>query len=91
MSDATAKPKISIEWITDHSDCEDCGPNYAEGAVVEIDGMEILDLSPGASCYGGTHYTKEEVYRRILETLGYPINETETSTGNGYEHDDWDD
>lgn len=81
---------ISIEWITDHSDCEDCGPSYAEGAIVRIDGVEVLDLTPGASCFGGTHYTKEEVLRKIIESLGHTMDETETSTG--YESDsDWDD
>lgn len=93
MSNDTAKPtppSIEIEWITDHYDCDDCGPSYAEGAIVKIDGLEEIDLTPGAACYGGTHYTKEEVYRRILEALGHTFIETESSMGNDSD-DDWDD
>jgi hypothetical protein len=81
---------ISIEWITDHSDCDDCGPSYAEGAIVRIDGVEVLDLTPRASCYGGTHYTKEDVFRKIIESLGHTVEESETSTGDDYDSD-WDD
>lgn len=79
-------PSIAIEWITDSHDCDDCGPSYSEGAIIRIDGMEEIDLSPAAHCYDGTHYTREEVYRRVLNALGYDVTETDSSTG----EDEWD-
>lgn len=64
---------ISIEWLYDHFDCDDCGLSYAEGARVMVDGELALDLQPRAHCYGGEHYDESAVYRRILEHLGHTV------------------
>ncbi|WP_242221752.1 hypothetical protein [Shinella zoogloeoides] len=66
--------KIEIEWLTSSSeDCETCGPSYAEGAWVSIDGASALNLEPHASCFGGASYDREDVYRRILAHLGHEV------------------
>lgn len=65
--------KIKIEWLSDYSDCETCGGNYADGARVTIDGEVALDLEPAAHCYGGTHYDERDVFKRILEHLGHEV------------------
>lgn len=66
---------IQIEWLSDYSDCETCGGNYADGARVTIDGVTIekLYLEPVAHCYGGTHYDREDVFKRIIEHLGHIV------------------
>jgi hypothetical protein len=64
---------IKIEWLTDYSDCETCGGNYADGARVTIDGAVALDLEPVAHCYGGQHYGERDVFKRVLEHLGHTV------------------
>jgi len=68
-------PTIKIEWLSDDHDCETCGSTYADGALVWLDGDLILELSPSAYCYDSTHYDEADVYRHILEKLGYEIKE----------------
>ncbi len=75
-NDATTppnRPLIRIEWVSDSHDCDDCGPSYAEGAVIHIEGREPIEMLPGAHCYNGVSYGATEVYTRILEALGYRV------------------
>lgn len=65
--------RIEIDWLSDYSDCEQCGGNYADGAIVRIDGKAALKLIPRAHCFGGDHYDERHVYRRILEHLGHEV------------------
>lgn len=67
--------KIEIRWTVDSYDCETCGSSSAEGAIVTLDGEEILKLEPLAHCYNTIHFTQEDVYRKLLETLGYQVEE----------------
>ena len=67
--------KIDIQWLFDSHECETCGASYAEGAKVEMEGVELLHLEPIAHCYSGKSYTESEVYREILEKLGYTTEE----------------
>lgn len=66
---------INIEWLSDDSDCDTCGSNWAEGAkVTNADtGELILHLQPAASCFGGDHWGDAEVYKLLLEKLGYNL------------------
>lgn len=68
--------EIHIEWLGDAHDCKLCGPSYAGGARVTIDGAVILDLKPRAHCYNDESYSEEEVFKRILAHLGHSIVET---------------
>lgn len=61
--------KIEIEWLVDEYDCDTCGSNWAEGAVVKIDGELVFDLSPSAHCYAGVSYSQEDIYKKILNHL----------------------
>lgn len=63
--------KIAIKWLYDTHHCETCGCSYAEGAIVEFDGVVAIDLTPTAHCFGGAHYSQDEVFRRILSELGH--------------------
>jgi hypothetical protein len=67
------RPLIRIEWRADEHDCDDCGPSYAEGAVIHIEGREPIEMLPSAHCFDGTSYGSAEVYTRILEELGYRV------------------
>ncbi len=71
------KKTIEIQWLSDYYDCETCGGNGAQGAIVWVDGEEILNLQPIAHCYDDTTYSESDVYKLILEHLGYEIKETE--------------
>ena len=73
MQDTNLKPTIKIEWLSDYSDCEQCGGNYADGAKVWLDGNEFLDLTPHASCFGGDHWDSHTVYEMIIKSLGYNV------------------
>ena len=64
---------IETEWLDDSYDCETCGPSYADGAIVKIGGAVALDLTPHAHCYSGSNYSQSDVYKAILEHLGYQV------------------
>lgn len=64
---------IKIEWLHDDHDCETCGASYAEGARVTIDGAVALDLQPVAHCFDGKNWQDDDVYKLILEKLGYTV------------------
>lgn len=66
---------ISIEWLDDQYECEDCGYSYATGARVKLNGEEILLLEPVAHCYGGDNFSTTDVYYQILNKLGYKVIE----------------
>ncbi len=70
---STNHPLIRIEWLSDSHDCDDCGPSYAEGAVIHIEGREPIEMLPGAHCHDGESYGEAKVYTRILEELGYRV------------------
>lgn len=65
--------EIKIKWLFDEYYCETCGRSQAEGAVVTMNGSEILNLEPLASCFGGDHWDTADVYREILLKLGYTV------------------
>lgn len=68
--------KIEIQWLTSEGgDCETCGPSYAEGARVTIDGELALDLEPHASCCSSVNYYRDEVLLRILAHFGHEVVE----------------
>lgn len=66
---------LKIERLCDESDCDTCGSNYAEGARVTLDGELLAELTPVASCFGGAHWDRADVYRLIIETLGYKVED----------------
>lgn len=70
----TEKKNIQIEWLSDYSDCETCGGSYSEGA--RVTGAVELDLIPRASCFGGDHWSTDDVFRLIFEKLGYQLETT---------------
>lgn len=63
---------IKIQWLSDEHDCETCGNSYAEGARVFIDN-EVLEFTPYASCFGGDSWYVEDIYKEIINYLGYEI------------------
>jgi hypothetical protein len=64
---------IRIERLTDSHDCETCGPSWAEGALVYIDGTLTLELEPHAHCYDGDDYQDSDIFGKILEHLGHTV------------------
>lgn len=67
---------IRIEYLEDSHDCETCGYSYAEGARVYFAGVLAFELTPVAHCFGGDNYSQDEVFRQILEKLGYSLETT---------------
>jgi hypothetical protein len=65
--------RIEIEWIDDSHDCEICGFNLANGALVRIDGVEFEDWVPHAACYDGNNFDIEDVVIGILKKLGHEV------------------
>jgi hypothetical protein len=66
---------LEIEWTGDYYDCETCGGNGAEGAIVtDGQGKIILELEPIAHCYDPKDYSREEVLLKLLEVLGYKVS-----------------
>ena len=73
--DTSSKPTIKIEWTSDYSECDTCGFNYSDGANVWLDDKLVLELVPVAGCYDGDHWDQRQVYRLILDALGYTVTE----------------
>ena len=67
--------EIHIKWLSDDSYCDTCGTNWAEGAMVTLDGKPLLELNPHATCFGGDHWDRADVYRRIIEKMGYAVSD----------------
>ena len=70
--------ELKIKWLFDESYCETpgCSGGYAQGAVVTLDGDEILRLEPVATCFGSEHdWGRYDVYRMIFERLGLMLVE----------------
>jgi hypothetical protein len=61
---------IRITRTTDEHDCDDCGPGFASGASVDIDGNRRIDLDPSAHCFDGVSYSRLDIYSAILVELG---------------------
>jgi len=70
---------IRIEWLTDSFDCDQagCSGDWAVGARVYFDGKLAVNLTPVASCFGGTNYETEEVFGCILAKLGHNVSEVQ--------------
>jgi len=69
--------ELKIQWLVDTHDCDTCGISSAEGAIVSLDGQEILRLEPLAHCYNAIEFRQEDVYKKIFEHLGYTTVEIE--------------
>ena len=67
---------IRIEWLSDESECDTCGSNWADGAHVYFDGELTLNLQPVAACFSGDNYDSDEVYKRILNKLGHTVEDS---------------
>lgn len=64
---------IVIEELSDSYDCDDCGPSWATGFNVTIDGEPYGDYEPVAHCYSSYHYNIEEVLKDLLESFGHTV------------------
>ncbi len=69
----TPLKEIEITWLSDSHDCDTCGLNWADGAIVVMPDSTTIELIPEANCYESTHYNPEDVYNAILKHLGYSV------------------
>ncbi len=67
--------KIRIRWYTDSHECDTCGTSYAYGAKVYLADRLFMDYVPNAHCFGGDDHTLEDIYKDLLASLGYTIEE----------------
>lgn len=61
--------KISVEYLTDSSECETCGGSYAQGFICRVDGKERIRRTPVASCLGGDDWNDEETWQIIIKEI----------------------
>jgi hypothetical protein len=66
---------IEIDWLHDEHNCETCGWSLSQGAIVRVDGKQILELRPRAHCLGSENWDDADVYKLILRKLGYQVGE----------------
>lgn len=66
---------VKIKWLWVVGDCDSCGSGYAEGARVTLNGEPLLELTPVATCFGGDDWSAADVYRLIIEKLGYQVED----------------
>lgn len=65
--------RIKIVELFDESDCETCGSSYAHGFKVYIDDELVSSYIPTAHCYDSESYEIQDVFKDILERLGYEL------------------
>lgn len=65
--------KIEIETTSDDHDCETCGPTWAEGGIVRVDGVEVLHREPLAHCYDGVNFSETDLLVMSLKKLGVEV------------------
>jgi hypothetical protein len=70
------KNKIEIVELSDKTDCETCGSDYATGFSVKINGDPFGIYTPYAHCYNRESYTLENVLLDIIKHLGYDVDIT---------------
>lgn len=59
--------KIKITRTSDTSDCETCGPSWADGYRVEVDGRIVIERKPSAGCTTLASYDDEYLIKDLLE------------------------
>ena len=64
---------IRTETTSDNCDCETCGWNYAEGGSVYVDDVLVLEKEAIASCYGGSHFSQDDLLVMALHKLGISV------------------
>lgn len=64
---------IEIITTSDIQDCDTCGSNWAEGGYVIIDGVEVLRVTPEASCFGGLGASESELLLLALSAVGVSV------------------
>jgi len=69
---------LSFEWLQESHDCETCGPSWAAGALVLLNGQVLVDRTPCAACFDGRDYSPEQVYSAVLAALGYDVAQKHT-------------
>lgn len=69
---------LSFEWLQESHDCETCGPSWAAGALVLLNGQVLVDRTPCAACFDGRDYSPEQVYSAVLAALGYEVAQKHT-------------
>lgn len=66
---------MKIEIITTEDDhyCETCGPSYASGGTVHIDGKLVLERIPSAYCYDSTSFYESDLLVMALKKVGIDV------------------
>ena len=66
---------IKVQWLSAESDCELCGPSWAEGAEIFMPDGETILLKPVAHCFDLETHDRFDVVKKILNILGYELEE----------------
>ena len=61
--------ELKIEWNMDFYDCDICGPIWATGVIVYLDGEIILNDPAHASCFDSNELDYEDVLKALCKKL----------------------
>ena len=65
--------RIEIETLTDSHECDTCGCSYADGGIVKIDGVVVLERIPSAYCYDAPSFSESDLLVMALKSIGFTI------------------
>ena len=62
--------KVEIIITHDEHDCYTCGPSFADGFVISLDGRVVDTFTPVAHCFGGNSAQQNDKMLAVLKALG---------------------
>lgn len=69
-----------IVFLEDVYECETCGYNYAQGYIIEKDGVVVVDKTPVAHCYSPTEYPQDGAYFDIFQLENIEVTTNYSNT-----------
>lgn len=70
---------VHIDWLTDTYDGY-YGPCIAQGAKVDLGGIDILNFPPDARPDSFKHYSSTTIFKMVLANLGHSLSERPVSS-----------
>lgn len=60
---------LTLEIISDYYECDCCGFNFDDGYKIFIDGKNVVDKTPSASCFGGAGFYNKDPFQETFKIL----------------------
>lgn len=68
--------KLEIVWNYDEHSCMTCGGSYSTGAIVKLDGKEIMSIPANAHCIYNVDINYEHIFMALLRELNITVEES---------------